>query len=222
MFFAAAAALAAPPVAAQTAGDVGEAPPEETRGWRLYPNERHVLVRAEATVGARLNDPYAQGALAPITPFLQGSYLFLRAGGFLMGPSLGAQAGIDPASPQFTAQVGWQVYRRFSGRFAFTGRLDVPLLITRGACPVDRVNADPGFPGYGIEPNRNTLPVPSTGYCPAVGVGVEAAAGAALYITSGVALTAEAIFDMYFGDSAILFPVVGGGLGLMVDYEVLP
>ncbi len=223
-----AAALAAAPAAAQTVPDAtepGASPAHEGAsqgGWTLYPRERHILVRAEATVGARLNDPYDAGALAPIAPYLQGSYQFLHVGRFQMGPSLGFQAGIDHVGAQFAIQPGWQVFRRFTGRLALTGRVEVPILITQGACAVDRVRADPAFPGHGFSLNAMTLPVPSAGYCPTVSVGVEAAVGAALYLTSGVALTGEVIFDLYFGDSAITFPILGGGLGLMVDYEVLP
>ena len=84
------------------------------------------------------------------------------------------------------------------------------------------VRADNGFPGYGYSLNRTTLPVPSAGYCPTLGLGVEVGVGAAFYVTSGIAITAEGIFDVYFGDSRIVFPIVGGGLGVMVDYEVLP
>lgn len=228
MFFALVTALATPQAYAQTVPDAsepGSAGAEQTPtqgGWRLYPNERHILVRAEATVGARLNDPYAAGGLAPISPLLEGSYQFLHVGSFLMGPTLGFQAGFDATGAQFAVQPGWQVYRRFAGRFAATARASIPILITRGACQADRVRADNGFPGFGFSLNRTTLPVPSAGYCPTASVGVELGAGGSLFITSGVALTAEVIFDTYFGDSGIVFPIIGGGLGVMVDYEVLP
>lgn len=231
MFLVAAVALATPQVVAQTAHDPtepgatpapAEASPATESGWRRYPGERHILVRGEATVGMRLNDPYAAGTLAPPGGYLQGSFLFLHAGPFLMGPALGFQAAADGIGPQFAVQPGWQALARLSGRFGVTVRAEIPVLITRGACPVERVPADPGFQGHGVEINRTTLPVPSTGYCPTVSLGLELAGGAAVYLTSGVALTGEVIFDMYFGDSFIPFPVLGGGLGLMVDYEVLP
>jgi hypothetical protein len=230
LFFALAAALSTPMALAQTppdavepgaAGAEGEQPSTQG-GWALYPHERHILVRAEATLGARLNDPYAAGSLAPITPLLEGSYQFLHVGRFLMGPSLGFQAGFDATGAQFAIQPGWQVYRRFAGRVAVTGRASLPILITRGACAADRVRADNGFPGFGFSLNRTTLPVPSSGYCPTASVGIELGAGGAFFITSGVALTAEVIFDTYFGDSGIVFPIFGGGVGVMVDYEVLP
>ncbi len=225
MFFAAALVLAAHPAAAQTAPDEtepGAASAGSAGSWRLYPNERHIVVRAEATVGARLNDPYAAGTLAPISPLLQGSYQFLHVAGFTMGPSLGVQLGLDATGAQVAFQPGWQVMRRLSPRFGVSGRVEIPFLLTRGACAADRVRADNGFPGYGYSLNRTTLPVPSAGYCPTLGLGVEVGVGAAFYVTSGIAITAEGIFDVYFGDSRIVFPIVGGGLGVMVDYEVLP
>lgn len=231
MFLVAAFALATPQVAAQTAHDptepgassaTAESAPVASSGWHRYAGERHILVRGAATMGVRLNDPYAAGALAPVGGYLQGNFLFLHAGPFQMGPSLGFQASADSIGPQFTVQPGWQALARFSGRFGVLARAEIPVLITRGACPVDRVPADPGFQGHGVQINNSTLPVPSTGYCPTVSLGLELAGGAALYLTSGVALTGEVIFDLYFGDSFIPFPVLGGGLGIMVDYEVLP
>jgi hypothetical protein len=223
LFFAAAAALAAPTAGAQTAPDMTEpAPAAPTGGWRLFPNERHITVRAEGVVGARLVDHYEQGVLTPFGALLQGSFLFLKAGPLLMGPSLGVQLGFDPVGTQVAIQPGWQALWRLSPRLALTGRLDIPLLITPGACPVDRVAADPGFSGQGFPVNTSTLPVPSAGTCPALAFGGELGVGAALYITSGIALTAEATFDMYFGDSFLFFPIFGGGLGVMIDYEVLP
>lgn len=223
LFFAAAAALAAPSVGAQTAPDTSEpsqAPPSS--GWRLYPNERHITVRAEAVAGVRLSDPYAQGSAAPFGMLLQGGFLFVKAGPLLMGPSLGVQMGFDSVGLQTAIQPGWQALWRLAPRFALTGRVDIPLLITPGACPVDRVPADPSFMGQGFQINRSTLPVPSAGTCPTFAFGAELGVGAALYLTSGIALTAEASFDMYFGDSFLFFPVFGGGVGLLVDYEVLP
>ncbi len=228
MFFAFVTALATPQAYAQTAPDASEPgaagaeQPSTSGGWRLYPNERHIVVRAEATVGARLNDPYSVGALAPVSPLLEGNYQFLQVGSFLVGPTLGGRAGVDATGAQFAVQPGWQVYRHFSGRLALTGRAVIPILITRGACTAERVRADSGVPGFGFSLNRTSLPVPSAGYCPTASVGIELGAGGSLFITSGVALTAEVIFDTYFGDSGISFPIIGGGLGVMVDYEVLP
>jgi hypothetical protein len=51
---------------------------------------------------------------------------------------------------------------------------------------------------------------------------VELAAGGALYLLSGFAVTAEVSFNMYFGDGGIIYPLIGGGIGLLFDYEVLP
>ena len=49
-------------------------------GWRVYPRERHILVRLEATGAARLSDPLNHGAVGPISGFVQGSYAFLHLG----------------------------------------------------------------------------------------------------------------------------------------------
>jgi hypothetical protein len=223
LYFAAAVALAAPSVGAQTAPDMTEPTQSQpSSGWRLYPNERHITVRAEAVAGLRLSDPYAQGSAVPFGALLQGSYLFMKAGPLLMGPSLGLQLGFDPVGTQAAIQPGWHALWRLMPRLGLTGRVDIPLLITPGGCPVDRVPADPTFMGQGFPINTTTLPVPSAGTCPTFAFGAELGVGAAFYITSGVAITAEATFNMYFGDSFLFFPIFGGGLGLMVDYEVLP
>lgn len=226
MYFAAATALAAPTVGAQTPPDTTEpspaAPSASSGGWTLYPNERHVTVRGQFVAGLRLSDPYAQGRMTPLGASLGGSFLFVKAGPMLMGPSLGVQLGFDPVGTQVAFQPGWQALWRMGSRFGLTGRVEIPLLVTPGACPVDRIMADPGFTGQGFELNRTTIPVPSTGTCPTVTFGAEVGVGAAVYVTSGIALTAEATFDMYFGDSFLFFPILGGGVGVMIDYEVLP
>lgn len=53
-------------------------------------------------------------------------------------------------------------------------------------------------------------------------MGFEAAVGGAFYIRSGLAITAEAVFDLYLGNGGSVYPIIGGGLGILVDYEVLP
>jgi hypothetical protein len=237
LFFALVVAFAAPPAFAQSAGDptepTGEGDPNapqtstgsaDSGGWRFYQGERHILVRAQVGLGFRLNDPYRAGTLTPIAPYLQGSYQFLHVGQWLMGPSMGFQVGLDSIGAQYAIQPGWQVIRRFSGRFALTGRVEVPILITQGACASERTSIDmrSGIMGRGHPSNQLSLPVPSLGFCPAVSLGVEAAVGAALYVTSGVAITGEAVFSFYSGDSLIPFPILGASVGVMVDYEVLP
>lgn len=223
LFFAAAAALATPTVSAQSASDLAEPTPAPSAGgWRLYPGERHITLRAEGFGGLRLSDPYAQGAATPFGALLEGSFLFLKVGPLLLGPSLGVQVGFDPVGTQAAIQPGVHALWRLGPRFGLTGRVGVPLLITPGACPVDRVMADPGFTGQGFPLNASTIPVPSVGNCPTLAFGAEVGAGAALYLTSGIALTAQATFSMYFGDSFLFFPVLGGGVGVLVDYEVLP
>ena len=134
----AAAVLAvAAPAAAQTPRDETEptrgAAPDEggarDGGWRTYPNERHILVRAGANVGARLSDPFAQGALAPITPYVEGTYAFVHLGSFLLGPTLNFQTGIDKTGAQFAIQPAATLFRRFNNLFGLTARVGVPLLV---------------------------------------------------------------------------------------------
>lgn len=68
----------------------------------------------------------------------------------------------------------------------------------------------------------HTAPLAPTLSSTDVSVGLELGLGAAVYLTSGIALTGELTGDIYFGDSMRVYPVVGLGLGLMVDYELLP
>lgn len=226
---AAAVLVAAAPAAAQTPRDETEpnrgAASEEggarSGAWRHYPSERHILVRAGANVGARLSDPFAQGALAPITPYVEGTYAFVHLGSFLLGPTLNFQTGIDKTGAQFAIQPAATLYRRFNNLLGFTARVGVPLLVTRGACETDWLPTTNRL-GGGVLPNRNRIPVPGSGYCPALSVGVEAGVSGALYIRSGLAITLEASFNVYFGDGGLIYPVGGGGLGILVDYEVLP
>lgn len=219
--FAAGLSLAAVPASAQTAEEAPARP-----GWVTQPNERHVLVRAEFGIGARIRDPYSYGRLSPPSVLVDATYAFLHAGRFLLGPSLGLQGGIDANGPQIAVQPGIQMYRRLTDAWNVHARVGVPLLITRGVCarpaglavPVDR----PQWVGSGISANRNMVYPPGWGYCPELAVGVEVGAGGAFYIRSGLAITAEAVFDVYFGSGGAAYPIVGGGLGILVDYEVLP
>jgi hypothetical protein len=94
--------LAAVPAAAQGLGD----PPAPSSGWTVHPNERHLLVRAEFGIGARLRDPFSYGVLSPPSVLVEGTYAFLHLGNFLFGPSLGLQGGIDRNGAQFTVQPG--------------------------------------------------------------------------------------------------------------------
>lgn len=226
LFFAAAAALAPAIAAAQPAEPaMGEAAAPSGR-WQVRPRERHVFLRVEGGLSARLSDPFSFGALAPPSVLVQASFPFLHLGGFLLGPSLGVQGGIDANGAQGAVQPGVTLHRRFTERWAANARVDVPILITRGACPPPGALPVPvgrtDLQGMGVQGNRNSVPVPGTGYCPTVAVGVEAAVGGAFYLTSGFAITAEAIFDVYFGDGGLTYPLIGGGLGVLFDYEVLP
>ena len=79
---AAAAALATPTVSAQSASDLAEPTPAPSAGgWRLYPRERHITLRAEGFGGLRLSDPYAQGAATPFgaLPTWQSSWRAVQA-----------------------------------------------------------------------------------------------------------------------------------------------
>ncbi|MDO9020257.1 MAG: hypothetical protein Q8S73_43765 [Deltaproteobacteria bacterium] len=214
--------LAALPAAAQDVSD----PPAPSSGWTVHPSERHILVRTQFGIGARLRDPFSYGVLSPPSVLVQGTYAFLHLGKFLLGPSLGLQGGIDGNGAQIAVQPGVQIYRRFTDVIAAHARVDVPLLITRGACqrsPGLMVPAgSPQWVGSGIAANRGVVYPPGWGYCPELSVGFEVAAGAAFYVRSGLAVTAEAIFDLYLGNGGSIYPIIGGGVGILVDYEVLP
>lgn len=192
----------------------------------MHPNERHILLRTEFGVGARLRDPFSYGVLSPPSLLVQGTYAFLHVGNFLLGPSLGLQGGIDRNGAQVTVQPGVQIYRRFTAALAAHARVDVPVLITRGACPrgpgLMISTGSPQWVGGGIAPNRSVVYPPGWGFCPEVSVGLEVAVGGAFYVRSGLAVTAEAIFDIYLGNGGSIYPIIGGGLGILVDYEVLP
>lgn len=223
-----AAASATTTAAAQNAPEPGEstAPPTTPApsSWRTYPRERHLLLRVEAMSGLRLQDYFAQGSFAPVSVLAQGSFTFLHLGSVMLGPSLGAQVGFDRAGTQIAIQPGITAYRRFSGHFALTGRIDANILVTRGVC-------DPQMPlpvlmsswrGLGIPANQGVVPAPSSGYCPTIAFGGEAALGAAYFIRSGLALAGEVTFNMYGGDGGLTYPIVGVALGVLFDREVLP
>lgn len=68
---------------------------------------------------------------------------------------------------------------------------------------------------------------PSLLLTPDPNVGAEVGAGFAWFLTAGLGLTAELVFDLYAGAgtrqvSAAAYPILSGQLGLLVDYEVLP
>jgi hypothetical protein len=179
----------------------------------------------EATTAARLVDPYAQGSLGPVGAFVDGTLTLFHGGRFHFGPSLGLQLGFDASVSQLAIQPGFGVFARLSPRVAVHGRIGVPLLVTRGLCPDEAPLEIPvgmgQLRGGGIAPNQGVVRVPGAGYCPTLAVGVELGAGAAFYLTSGLALTGEVTFDFYRGDT-VGFPLVGGGLGILMDLEVLP
>lgn len=202
-------------VAAQTeaAGEMGqeEAPVGE---WPVYPTERHFIGRVIAGSGLRLNDAFAAGVLAPPFVLVDGNYLFKNVGGLRMGPRIGVQAGFDigHAPVQFTVQPGWFMLGRSGATWAWTARIDLPVLFTRGPNVLSVAQA----PGYN-PPVRAALDRPYTAT-----LGLEGGVGGVYYLTAGVALTGEASAAVYLGDSFYTYPVVGAALGLMVDYEFLP
>lgn len=206
--------------------------------WRSYANERHVLARLQGGVGLRLFDPYSAGVLAPGWIHAQGGYLFVNVGKLRMGPTLGAQLGIDPGHSglQGAVQPGWTLQYRSSPRWAILARLDIPFVITHTWNPAnDACIYLPGMRPAAGQPDprvpvvqdpcqpSNMLParVPY-GISPAIAIGVEAGGTFAYYLTGGFALTAEVNAGLYFGDSSVSLPVVGVGLGALFDYELLP
>lgn len=226
----AAAVLIAPWTArGQTAPEVEPGTPSgntsgSTSGWRLYPREKHLLLRAVASTAYRINDPFAIGRLAPPTLTIDGAFTLLHFGQFQFGPYLGLQIGFDRggAQPQFAVTPGVVLTRRFSSLFALNARVAVPLAIVRGYCQPFALPAPTDLQGMGSVMNRAVVQVPDTSYCPELSVGVQAAAGAAFYIRSGFAVTAEVSFDLFFGDGGIIYPLLGGGIGLLFDFEVIP
>jgi len=68
---------------------------------------------------------------------------------------------------------------------------------------------------------------PSFLFTPDPNVGGELAAGAMLFATAGLGVSAEALFDLFYGAAtldavATLHPILSLQLGLVVDLEVLP
>ncbi len=229
LFLALASFFVATPTLAQTApegaemGAGGQTPPS---AWPVYPRERHVWVRAEYATGVRLRDPFGQGRLAPHSLLVQGSFGFVHLGQWILGPSLGVQVGIASPFTQIGIQPGVTIHRRLSHRLALTGRVDLPLFITKGGAEIAGLlpvpSGRPNEIGMGSPGFINNVPYPTGGYNPALAPGIEVAAGVAVYLRAGLAVTAEAIVNTYFGDSQFVYPIVGGGVGLLFDYEMLP
>lgn len=68
---------------------------------------------------------------------------------------------------------------------------------------------------------------PSILLSPDPNVGAEVGAGLGWFLTAGLGLVAELVFNAYSGagtrqTSAAVYPVLSGQLGLLVDYELLP
>lgn len=220
--------LASNAAAAQGVGEGAEPSSESSSvGWSLQPGERHIVGRVQGGVGLRVFDPWGAGALAPGWIHAQGAYLFVRGGPFVMGPSLGAQVGLDVghSAPQFTAQPGWLMRARFSQRWGLLLRADIPILVTRGA-NVDRPEfrvQDPPNDAMGNPPAVRRADVRAPFERPyTAAFGIEVGGAGAFYLTSGIALTAELNAGMYFGDSFFSYPVIGVGLGALIDYELIP
>jgi hypothetical protein len=101
---------------------------------------------------------------------------------------------------------------RLSPVVALTARVDVPFLFTRG------VSGTTPLPG--LDPTQPQIFAPTTRRTD-VGLGIEAGVGAAFYLTSGFALTAELNGGVYFGELASV-PYLSLGAGVLFDYEILP
>jgi len=230
LFLALASFLFAAPVLAQEApagesmGAEGQPPP--TSAWRVYPRERHIWLRAEYATGVRLRDPFGQGALAPHSLLVQGSFGFVHLGSWILGPSLGVQVGIASPFTQIGVQPGVTIHRRLSHRLALTGRFDIPLFFTKGATEIGGLLPVPGTRpnefGMGTLAFQRNIPYPTGSYNATLAPGLEVAAGVAYYLRAGVAVTAEVVVSTYLGDSQFVYPIVGGGVGLLFDYEMLP
>jgi hypothetical protein len=220
----------------ESASRASEAP--ASGGWASYPRERHLLGRLQGGIALRLFDPYSAGALAPGWIHGQAGYLFLNVGRFRMGPTLGGQLGLDPghSRPQGALQPGWTAMTRLNPRMALLGRIDLPLVFTRSWDPAqDTCIYLPGNPPRPGQPDTRVPQVqaqcqPSNmiparvpyGAVPALAVGLEAGATFAYFLTSGLALTAELNGGVFFGDSGVTTPLLGVGLGVLVDHELLP
>src|SRR5438128_1137119 len=102
----------------------------EALRYPSFRGEQHWLVRVLGGTALRLNDAYGAGILAPAYGIVDGTWQFVNVGGFRMGPSLGAQMGLDVGHGpvQFAVQPGWLATWRISSPFALTGRVNVPFL----------------------------------------------------------------------------------------------
>ncbi len=218
---------------AQSGGESTSTPPASS-SWPTLPNERHLLVRLQGGVGLRLVNPWGASPLSPPWIHAQIGFLFINAGPVRMGPTVGGQIGLDlgRAGVQGAPQVGWAMLVPVAERVSLNIRADVAGMITRGsaafrpsamrtnpsACepfniaPVMLPNTQSG--GSGVDVPQGTRSC--IGFVP----GFEVAAGPAIYLSSGIALTAELAFSGWIGDS-LFYPVLGLGLGLMIDYEML-
>lgn len=132
-------------------------------------------------------------------------------------------------------QAGWLAYWRLSTRFGLLARVEVPALITGSWRPeFDTCIAVLGMPGAPVgQRTVSTLPgctggagtvyarLPD-GKSTAISFGTEAGVTAAVFVTGGIAVTAEVSGGVYFGDSFVSAPLLGLTLGALVDYELLP
>jgi hypothetical protein len=192
------------------------------QSWTSYSNERHIVGRLMGGTALRLNDVYGAGLNTPPYVLLDGQFLFLNAGDFHMGPGVGLNVGFNGSHApgvQTALAPQWFAQWRLRPAFGLTGRLGVPIVFTRGVTEVQTVN-DPRPAGSpGTEHTQVRAPVnPTT----AVGAAIELGIGGVYYLTSGIGLSLEINGGLYFGDSFYLFPYVGGALGVVIDYELLP
>lgn len=219
----AAAALAAPAIASA-----------QSNAYEAHAQERHVYGRVQGGVGLRLTDYYSQGALQG--GFVQGmvGYSFRSLGPMRFGAHFGAQYGYDPAYAlsQGGVSLGLSGHFRFLPILGLLVRLDGSMVVTRGSGIVANQAAHNGLPdgSFALARYNSSTPRDASGqaalryvsqYTIGVAPGFELGIAPAIYLTSGIALTAEVSLTMYGGDGSAYLGV-GAGAGLLIDYELLP
>lgn len=193
---------------------------ETPSAWPTYPSERHIIGRLMGGAGLRLNDAYGAGLNTPPYVLVDGQFLFLNAGNIHMGPTVGVHLGFNSGHAdgvQTGIVPGWSAHWRLARPFALTARFGLPIVITRGLTTTQAVDDPRNNSSVMYTPAQ--APVGST---TEVGLGFELGVGGIYYITSGIGVTAEINGGLYLGNSFYTFPYVGGAVGLVIDYELLP
>jgi hypothetical protein len=187
-------------------------------GWPVISGEKHLMARITGGGAIRLLDPWGSGAFAPPWMLVQGSFLFGAGGPVRLGLSVGGQLGFDQgrSGMQYALQPGLVALIRPSGSIGLLARLDVPILFTRGQNTIEQLGSGTdGLTGHSPIRYPADRPIVAT-------MGFELGLGATYFITSGFGIVLEVNTSLYLGDSGFSYPLLGGGLGLVVDYELLP